>query len=205
MVGEPDAVTEKCALRERAGRVDGDHACGRAEGTNVREQRGDQARLADARRPRDADRVGLPGGRIEVAHELVRQRIGVLDQRDRSRERAAIAGAHAVHERLARPLPPSGHGQTLRRQLTTETTSTSGSGSSDGCSGTRRVSTLATSAARAAIIAAPPYSQRAPKRSVSGPATIMPMPISANVELMSTVKARPRSRSATPRWTSSEL
>ena len=58
VVGQPDAVAEQRAVRERARRVDGDDADGLLEPAHVAEERADQARLADAGRPGDADRVG---------------------------------------------------------------------------------------------------------------------------------------------------
>jgi hypothetical protein len=47
--------------------------------------------------------------RIEVAHDLVGERVAVLDERDRACERASVASAHAGRERLASPLTPAGH------------------------------------------------------------------------------------------------
>src|SRR5262245_41931859 len=52
----------------------------------------------------------MPGLRIEVVHDLVGESVAVLDERDRAGERAPVAGAHGLHERLARPLTPVGHG-----------------------------------------------------------------------------------------------
>ena len=60
MVGEPDPVAEQRALRERARRVDRDHADRAALLADVPDQRRDETRLADAGRPGDADRVGRP-------------------------------------------------------------------------------------------------------------------------------------------------
>src|SRR4029077_7925763 len=78
----------------------------------VWDQRGDQARLADAGRPGDADRVRAPRLRIELANELCRERVGVLDERDRPRERPAVAGPDAVDETLARPGAPVSQART---------------------------------------------------------------------------------------------
>ena len=70
-------------------------------------ERADQRRLADARRPRDADDRCPAGPRIELADERVRERVAVLDQRDRARERPPVTRPHAlgssssVHCRLA--------------------------------------------------------------------------------------------------------
>jgi len=110
VVGEPDPVAEQRAVRERARRVDRDHADGPVVRAHVPDECRDQARLADAGRAGDADGVRAAGLRVELGNELVRDGVGVLDQRDRARERAPVAGAHALGERLARPLSPSGHG-----------------------------------------------------------------------------------------------
>jgi hypothetical protein len=45
--------------------------------------------------------------RIDVADELEGERVGVLDEGDRSGERTCVAGADAGRERLARELAPS--------------------------------------------------------------------------------------------------
>ena len=58
VVGEPDAVAEQRAVRERARRVDRDDADRRVALADVADERRDEARLADAGRPGEADRVG---------------------------------------------------------------------------------------------------------------------------------------------------
>ena len=58
---------------------------------DVADERADQARLADAGRAGDADRVGAAGVRVELADELVGERVAVLDEGDRARERAPVA------------------------------------------------------------------------------------------------------------------
>ena len=114
VVGEPDAVAEQRALRERARRVDGDDADRRCPRADEPYERGDEARLADAGRAGDADRVRVAGPRIELAHDAVRERVAVLDERDRARERAPVARADAGRKCLARPVAASGHrGATL--------------------------------------------------------------------------------------------
>jgi hypothetical protein len=55
VVGQADAVAEERTLRERARRVDGDDADCRVVRANVADERGDEARLADAGRSGDAD------------------------------------------------------------------------------------------------------------------------------------------------------
>ena len=49
--------------------------------------------------------AGAAGLGIELADERIRERVAVLDERDRARERAPIAAAHAGDELLERPLP----------------------------------------------------------------------------------------------------
>src|SRR5262245_13465950 len=199
MVGEPDAVAKQRALREGARRVDRDHAGRAPPHPHVREQCADQARLADAGRPRDADCVRAPGLAIEIANDLVGERIGALDERDRPCQRPAVTVANARGERLTGPGMPARHGYP-----TAETASPFAS-SCAGCMEMAWTSTYATTAATAAITPAPANTQRAPKVSVSGPATTIPSPSTAKFVLMITVKARPRSSSGAPRWTSSEL
>ena len=103
VVGEPDPVAEQRALRERARRVDRDDADRLPERAHVGDERRDQARLADAGRAGDADRVRAAGLRVQLAHERVRGRIAVLDERDRPRERARVARANALDQTLAGP------------------------------------------------------------------------------------------------------
>ena len=47
--------------------------------------------------------------RVHLAHELVRERVAVLDERDRPGERAPVTLAHSRGERLAGPLAASRH------------------------------------------------------------------------------------------------
>ena len=83
-------------LRERARRVDGDHAHPLALGrAGAPTSAGDQARLADSRRAGEADDRGLAGARVELAHELVGERVAVLDEGDRPRDRALVAARDA--------------------------------------------------------------------------------------------------------------
>ena len=70
---------------------------------HVPDERADQRRLADAGRPGDADDERRAGLRVELADELVRERVAVLDQRDRPGERAPVAAPHAVGEIVERP------------------------------------------------------------------------------------------------------
>ena len=68
--------------------------------------------LPDAGRAGDADDRGAARARIELAHERVRERVAVLDERDRARERTPVGGANARDELLERQLLPR-HGGTL--------------------------------------------------------------------------------------------
>src|SRR6185295_11697036 len=103
VVGQPDAVTEERALGEGARGVHGDDADRRVLGAHVANERTDEARLPDSGRPGDADPVRITGARIELADELVRERIRALDQRDGTGESAALAGADALDERFESP------------------------------------------------------------------------------------------------------
>jgi hypothetical protein len=103
VVGEPDPVAEERAFRERARGVDGDDADARPARADVPDERADQRRFPDAGRAGDADRVALAGLPVELSNELVRERIRVLDQRDCTRECAAVAVADAGEEAVERP------------------------------------------------------------------------------------------------------
>jgi hypothetical protein len=103
VIGEADSVAEERTLRERARGVDGDDADCRLGLAHVADERADQRRLAHAGRPGQPDHVGRPGARIELADELVRERVAILDERDRTRERAPVAAPDAVGERVGRP------------------------------------------------------------------------------------------------------
>ena len=63
------AIAEDRAARERAGRIDRDHADGFGRLAGLRGQPVDQRALAGARRPGDADQIGATGVRKDVAHE----------------------------------------------------------------------------------------------------------------------------------------
>src|SRR5439155_1496480 len=110
-IGEADAVAEQRAVRERAGRVDRDDPDRLLLRPDEPDQRRDQAGLPDAGRPGDTDRVRSARLRVDVPHQLVRERIAILDERDRPGQRAPVARAHGLGQALARPLPPSRHGR----------------------------------------------------------------------------------------------
>ena len=59
--------------------------------------------------PGDADDEGRARLRVEVADELVRERVAVLDERDRPGERAPVAAADAVGEIVERPGATGAH------------------------------------------------------------------------------------------------
>ena len=107
MIGEPDPVTEERALRERARRIHRDDADAVLLSTYEPDERADQRRFPHARRAGDADPVGTAGVGVDLADEVVCERIAVLDEGDRPRERALVAGAHAGGQRF--PRPRSGH------------------------------------------------------------------------------------------------
>src|SRR5919201_3926081 len=115
VVGEADPVAEQRPLRERAGRVDRDHADGLPLLADVADDGADQTRLADAGRTGDADRVRAAGLRVELAHDLVGERIGVLHERDRPRKGAPVAGTDTGGERLPRELTAPRHGENAMR------------------------------------------------------------------------------------------
>ena len=171
VIGEPDPVTEQRSVRERARRVDRDHPDGQLLLADVANERADQGRLADAGRPGHADRVRPPRLRVDVPDDLVRERVGVLDEGDRARQRTRVAGADARGEGFARPLPPLRHG---REGYSWSAPSSAGSGAAAETIGNGSTSTWSSSAgiprARAydataatpAMIAATPQAQRAP-------------------------------------------
>ena len=112
VVREADPVAEQRSLRERARRVDRDHAHRPPQTAHVPDERAHERRLADAGRPGDADHEAAPGLAVELAYEVERDRVAVLDQRDRARESAPVARANAGGEIPERPLR-AGHAQTL--------------------------------------------------------------------------------------------
>src|SRR5438132_4950668 len=113
VVGQADPVAEERSLRERARGVDRDHADGAARLADVADERADQRRLADSGWPGHADRVGLSGLGIELTDDLVGERLGVLDQRDRAGERPPVAGPDAGRKRFTCELAARCHGWML--------------------------------------------------------------------------------------------
>ena len=112
VVGEPNPVSEQRPTGERARGIDRDDTDRRTRLTHVRDERRDEARLADSRRSGDAD-DGCPSRvRIELPDEPKGQRVPVLHERDRAGERPAVGSAHAFDELSKRPLL-AGHGRTL--------------------------------------------------------------------------------------------
>ena len=103
VIGEPDPVAEQRSPREGARRVDRDHPHRQVERANVRDQRADQRRLADAGRPRDPDREGRAGRRIQLLEHGQGARGSALDQRDRPRDGSPVAGSHAGDELVVSP------------------------------------------------------------------------------------------------------
>src|SRR5581483_7547237 len=157
VVGEADPVAEEGAAGERARRVDRDHADGGAARANAPDERRDEARLARARRAREADGVRAPGVRVERADDLVGGRVAVLDERDRTGERARVAAADALDERVR--VDGAAHAWT-------------------GCGAARtlRAKSQASPVASAIAPAATAYDQRAPIAFVTGPAATKATP-----------------------------
>ena len=188
---EPDPVTEQSALRERARRIDRDHAGRALQRTDVPKQRGDQARLADARRSGDADRIRPSGRRVDVADDVCASgspfstREIARARARRSPERTPATSDSRVHSRrfaTARLYSPA----------------TASSGSQRAGRRGRRSRLRRHRRPQGRI-------PRARRRLRQRPATTIPSPSIAYVVLMITVNTRPRSWSGAPRWTSSEL
>ena len=114
VVREPDPIAEQRAVRERARRIDGDHADRALLGADVADERADQRRLADARRAGDPDHEGRAGLGVELADEGVGDRVAVLDERDGASKRTAIAAAYAGRELLERPTLTCAHATASR-------------------------------------------------------------------------------------------
>ena len=86
-----DAVTQDGAARKRAGRVDGDDADGLALLAVFIRELVRQRALASARRPRNAEHIGVTRMRVERLHDVDGIFRLVLDRRDGSRKREAIS------------------------------------------------------------------------------------------------------------------
>jgi hypothetical protein len=114
VLGQPDAVAEQRALGERRGRVDRQHRDRPALGAARLGQRGDERRLAGPGRAGQADERGLAGVGIDLADDLPALGLVVLDERDRTRERALVA----CEEASAR-VPWSGMGRGFWQALWT--------------------------------------------------------------------------------------
>src|SRR5581483_8511128 len=187
VVGEPDPVAEQRALGERARRVDRDDADRRAFVAREADERRGEGRLADAGRSGQPDGVGVPRVRVDIGHDVVGERIAVLDDRDRARERASVAGAKRVDEALARPATAGCYAGC--------------SAPSAGCSTRLRASTRAVQPPAAASPAAVAYVQRALAAAVSAPEQTIASAKSALCAEMIAANARPRTRSEVARCT----
>ncbi len=99
VIGEADAVAEQGALGEGARGVDREHRHLTLGLAQLRGQRADQGALADARGAGEADDAGLAGARVDLADELPTGGVVGLDQRDRPRQGALVAGNEALGER----------------------------------------------------------------------------------------------------------
>src|SRR4029078_5570713 len=70
---------------------------------DVANERTHESLLPHAGGPGNADPVRIASARIELADELVGERIRTLDQRDGASESSALAGPDALDERLESP------------------------------------------------------------------------------------------------------
>ena len=109
VVREADAVAEHGALGERARGVDRQHADLAVALAQLAADRPDQGALADPGRAGEADDPRLAGAREQLGDQPVALRIVVLDQADRPRQRALVAGDQALGERV-RVCSGLGHG-----------------------------------------------------------------------------------------------
>ena len=101
VLGQPDPVAEQRAAAERRARVDRQHGDLAVLRALVPDQRADQRRLAGAGRPGEADHGGVAGARVDLADELPALGVVVLDERDRARQCALVAGEQALGETVA--------------------------------------------------------------------------------------------------------
>src|SRR5262249_37685921 len=109
VVAEPDPVAEQRAVREGARGIDRDDADRDLTLADVPDQGRDEAGLAAPGRAGHADRVRRAGVRVEVGDDAVRERVAVLDERDRACERAPVALPDAGGKVLASPVATAGH------------------------------------------------------------------------------------------------
>src|SRR6185312_12661700 len=201
VVGEPDAVAEQRPPRERAGGIDRHHADLLALRPQVGDDARDQARLPHTGRPGEPDDGGLAGLRVELAHELVGQRVAVLDERDRPRHRTHIAAADPLDEGGQIGRSPAHRGCSARPRAAANAALSSGvptvtrmlSGDPNGASG--RTMTPSCSSARASARPSPASAVR--KLPTDGSGSI---PASRSAAASS---ARPRSFRSRRRATSS--
>ena len=116
VIGEADAVTEERAVRERARRIDGDDADRLLALADVaRRARRSGSTCPTPGGPVTPTTPGTPGLRIHLTHERIRERVAVLDERDRTGERPPISPAHAGDELLERQLPSAPRRDSMRR------------------------------------------------------------------------------------------
>ena len=89
------AVAEYCAARERAARIDADHAYLAFAAPELADERIDECRLAGTRRPGDTNQVRAPGVREEFPEQGAAARLTVLEPADQSRTGRDIASQDA--------------------------------------------------------------------------------------------------------------
>ena len=98
VLGEADPVPEQGSARERARRVDREHADAPLAAAQLLDERADHRALADAGRAGEADDPRLAGPGVELGDELGPGRVSVLDQRDRPGEGTLVAGEEPLDE-----------------------------------------------------------------------------------------------------------
>ncbi len=95
----PDAIPQQGATGDRAGWIHGDHRDGPVCPTHLRDECGDEGRLARAGRAGDPDEVGSTGHRIEPAQCRLGDRAAVLDRGQQPRQRQPVSGDRGIGKR----------------------------------------------------------------------------------------------------------
>lgn len=102
MIREPDAVAKNGALRERARRIDRDDAHPLVFLAVEFYELGDDAALADAWRPREANRKGVAGPGVDLRYYLPGLRVLALYLGDHPRQRPLVPREQALNEAVSR-------------------------------------------------------------------------------------------------------
>jgi hypothetical protein len=101
MLEHADAVSENGAAGKRAGRINRDHGDQASFAPKFADQLRDQAALAGARRPSNADHVRTSSQGIQKVQRLQTARISVFDQCCQARQETPIGPAQSGDEFLA--------------------------------------------------------------------------------------------------------